>query len=329
MSMIKDQAARAASVNLDDDGPIMRGVQAPEREPKTAPGQLMSLQGKYREALDKIEQLQRGGTAMDLDLSRIIKVPGRQRPLNPDERAELKANLDKNPLAHPVTVLPETEAGFELLSGYNRVDIYEELGRTTIKAFVIDVEPAKVKALAFYANLLSPSLPDFMKYRGLKERQEETGFTNEQLVEESGMSKSTISRLFQFDDLPAAVHQVLEKNPFVLGATAAVGLSKAAAAGRGDLVLEAVNKLVEAAGNKQIKFTEENAVAYANVTKPAAAKPQARPELVVKQGKRNFAKLVVRGDQVTIKFADPSALPDDWAERFKTFIEQEIGKDAA
>jgi len=329
MSMIKDQAARAASVNLDDDGPMVRGVQAPEREPKTAPGQLMSLQGKYREALEKIEQLQKGGTAMDLDLSRIVKVPGRQRPLTPDERAELKANLDKNPLAHPVTVLPETEAGFELLSGYNRVDIYEELGRKTIKAFVIDVEPAKVKALAFYANLLSPSLPDFMKYQGLKERQEETGFTNEQLVEESGMSKSTISRLFQFDDLPPAVLQVLEKNPFVLGATAAVGLAKAAAAGRSELVLEAVNKLVEAAGNKEIKFTEESAVAYANGTKPAVAKPQARPALVVKQGKRNFAKLSVRGDQVTIKFADPSALPDDWAERFKAFIEQEIGKDVA
>lgn len=329
MTMLKEQAARAASVNLDDDGPVMRGAQAPEREPKTAPGQLMSLQGKYKEALAQIEQLQKGGIAMDLDLSRIIKVPGRQRPLTPDERAELKANLDKNPLAHPVTVLPETEAGFELLSGYNRVDIYEELGRATIKAFVINVEPAKVRALAFYANLLSPSLPDFMKYRGLRERQEETGFTNEQLAEESGMSRSTISRLFQFDDLPASVIQVLEKNPFVLGATAAVGLAKATAAGRGDLVLEAVKKLVEAAGDKQVKFTEENAVAYASATKPPAAKPQVRPELVVKQGKRNFAKLVVRGDQITIRFADPSALPEDWAERFKTFIEQEIGKDAA
>lgn len=327
MTMLKDQAARAASVNLDDDGPIARGAPVAEREPKTAPGQLMSLQGKYREALDKIEQLEKGGTAMDLDLSRIIKVPGRQRPLTPEERAELKANLDKNPLAHPVTVLPETEAGFELLSGYNRVDIYEELDRKTIKAFVIDVEPEKVKVLAFYANLLAPSLPDFKKYQGLKERQEETGFTYEQLEDESGISVSTISRLFQFDSLPAAAHQILDRNPFVLGATAAVGLARAAAAGRGDLVLQAVNKLVEAAGNKEIKFTEENAVAYANGAKPATAKPQARPELVVKQGKRNFAKLTVRGDQVTIKFADPSALPDDWAERFKRFIEVEIGKD--
>lgn len=329
MSLLRDQAARAAGVNLDDDVPPVRGAPVVDREPKTAPGQLMSLQGKYREALEKIAQLEKGGTAMDLDLSRIIKVPGRQRPLTADERAELKANLDKNPLAHPVAVLPETAAGFELLSGYNRVELYGELGRTSIKAIVIDVDPAKVKALAFYANLLSPSLPDFKKYQGLKERQEETGFTNEQLAEESGMSKSTISRLFQFDELPAPVLQVLDANPFVLGATAAVGLAKAAKAGRGDLVLEAVKKLVDAAGNKEIKFTEENAVAYANGAKPPAAKPQARPELVVKQGKRNYAKVIVRGDQVTIKFADPSALPDDWAERFKAFMEQEISKDAA
>lgn len=328
MSMQKDQAARAASVNLDDDEPPKPGGNNPSREPKTAPGQLMGLQGKYRDALTTIEALRKGGMAMDLPLSRIVKVPGRQRPLTPDERAELKANLDANPLAHPVTVLPETNAGYELLSGYNRVDLYEELGRETIKAIVIDVEPDKVEVLAFYANLLAPSLPDFKKYEGLKARRTRTGCTNTKLAEESGLSTSSISRLFQFDSLPASAIQILEANPFILGATAADSLAKAAKAGRGELVAEAVAKLAEAAENKEVRFTEENAVAYANGMKSASTRPPPAAPRVVKQGKRNYAKLIVRGDAVTIKFTDLSTSPEAWAEKLEAFLKSEIRKEA-
>lgn len=335
MSLREDQARKAASVNLDDIEPLQPGVAAEARMPRTAPGQLMGLQGKYQEALATIERLTKGGVPMELDISRLIRVPGRQRPLTPAERAELKANLKANPLIHPVTVLPETAAGFELLSGYNRVDLYEELGRTKILAIVIDVPKDTVEALAFYANLLAPSLPDFKKYEGLKARKAQTGFTLEQLSEESGMSMSTLSRLFQFEDLPTPALDILQKNPFILGATAASNLAKAAKAGRGDLVVEAVTKLADSAAaqlagqadSKETRFTEENAVAHANGVRPAAAKPQAAEPLVVKQGKRNFAKLMVRGDQVTIKFSDPTVSPGDWAARFEAFMKAEIAKD--
>jgi len=326
MSMQKEQAARAASVNLDDDELPKPSSFGLLREPRTAPGQLMGLQGKYREALATIENLRKGGAA-DLPLSRIVRVPGRQRPLTTDERAELKANLVANPLAHPVTVLPETEAGFELLSGHNRVEIYEELGRDTIKAIVIDVEREKVEVLAFYANLLAPALPDFKKYEGLKARQQQTGFSNSQLAEESGLSTSTVSRLFQFGSLPPAAIQILEANPFILGATAADSLAKAAKAGRADLVAEAVEKLAEAAGSNENRFTEENAVAYAMGMKPTATRPPPAEPLVVKQGKKNFAKLIVRGDAVTIKFADLSITPEEWAAKLERFLKSEIGKE--
>jgi ParB family chromosome partitioning protein len=293
----------------------------------------MSLQGKYQEALATIERLTKeGGVPLELPISRLVRVPGRQRPLTQEERADLKANLKANPLVHPITVLPETEGGFEVLSGHNRVDIYEELGRTTIRAIVIDVPRETVDALAFYANLLAPSLPDFKKFEGLKARKEQTGFTIEQLAEDSGVSKSTISRLFQFEDLPAGAHAILQKNPFILGASAAVGLAHAARAGRGDLVVEAVQMLADAAANpgaKEARFTEEKAVAHANGVKQTIARPVAPPPLVVKQGKRNFAKVQVRGDQVTVKFADPSVSASDWAAKFEALLKAEIAKAAA
>jgi len=328
MSVKQDQARKAAGINLDALGPLRQGAPAPTREPRTAPGQLMDLQSKYQEALATIERLSKGGVPMEVDISRLIRVPGRQRPLTPEERAELKANLAANPLIHPVTILPETSEGFELLSGYNRTDLYEELGRTKIPAVVIDVSKEVADVLAFYANL-APALPDYKKYEGLKALQAQHGYDQTALSKESGMSSSTISRLMQFDDLPAGAHEILRQNPFILGATAASGLAKASKAGRGDLVVEAVSKLAESAADedKKVRFTEENAVAHANGVRPAAPKPAAAAPLVVKQGKKNFAKLVVRGNRVTVELTDPTVSPDEWAAKFEAFMKAEIAKD--
>jgi ParB family chromosome partitioning protein len=328
MSLTKDQAQRAALIDLDALGPLRQGVPAEARQPRTAPGQLMDLQSKYQDALATIERLSKGGVPMEVDISRLIRVPGRQRPLTPEERAELKANLAANPLIHPVTILPETPEGFELLSGYNRTDLYEELGRTKIPAVVIDVSKEVADVLAFYANL-APALPDYKKYEGLKALQAQHGYDQTALSKESGMSSSTISRLMQFDDLPAGAHEILRQNPFILGATAASGLAKASKAGREDLVVEAVSKLAEAAADedKKVRFTEENAVAHANGVRPAAPKPAAAAPLVVKQGKKNFAKLVVRGNRVTVELTDPTVSPDEWAAKFEAFMKAEIAKD--
>lgn len=339
MSIRKDQAQRAASINLEDFEPLRPGAPAAPRQPRTAPGQLMDLQARYREALETIARLEKGGVAMEVDISRLIRVPGRQRPLTREERAELKANLKANPLIHPITILPETPEGFPLLSGYNRVELYEELGRTKIKAVLIEIPPETADALAFYANL-APTLPDYKKYEGLKALQVKNGYDQEQLSQESGMSSSAVSRLMQFDELPAEAHEVLRRNPFILGATAATRLASATKAGRGNLVVEAVNMLAEAASNenksveevgdeaKKTRFTEENAVAHANGVRPAAPKPAVAAPLVVKQGKKNFAKVVVRGNRVTVELADPTASPTEWAEKFEAYMKAEIAKGA-
>jgi ParB family chromosome partitioning protein len=128
--------------------------------------------------------------------------------------------------------------------------------------------------------------------------------------------------------LPAGAHAILAENPFILGATAASGLAKAAKAGRGDLVVEAIAKLAGSAadGDKKSRFTEENAVAHANGVRTAAPKPASAAPLVVKNGKKNFAKLVVRGNRVTVELTDPTVSPDEWAAKFEVFMKEEIAK---
>lgn len=49
------------------------------------------------------------------------RLPGRRRILSPTERAELKANLEKNSLTHPIVYLPLGNGKNEIVSGNNRV----------------------------------------------------------------------------------------------------------------------------------------------------------------------------------------------------------------
>lgn len=324
----KDQAARAASIELEPDPPRRQvALNAAPFEPRTAPGQTMDLMGKYRSALATIEELKsesHRGTPLDLAIREIYTVPGRKRTLSSTERAELKGNLAKNALMHPIVVRPRNERGYELVSGHNRVELYGELERETIRAVIVDIEDEKADVAAFYTNLMANALPDYLKYVGLKQRKEEAGFTFEELEEDSGLAQQVISRLFQFKDLPAAAHSILDEYPHILGATAATKLARAAAAGNAERVVEAVNLL--AGATKGSRFTEEKAVAYATGATPGSPVP-AVPERVVKSGKKVFCRMKARGDQVTMKFGD-QATADEWIAKFEKFIKDEMKKDA-
>lgn len=326
-SIASRQASFAAGINLDDDDtPPSQSAASIVRTPKTAPGQLMNLQAQLREAHALIAQLREGvnsGHAIELNLSEIYKVEGRQRNLTEQERTELKANLANNPLVHPVIVLPKNERGYELFSGYNRYDLYEELGRTKIRAVIQDFEADKANVLAFYTNLLAPELPDYAKYVGLKSRQEEAGFNQVQLSEESGLVPQSVSLLFNFERLPAAAREILDKTPHILGATAAKKLADAAEKGKADRVVEALKLL--AASTKENRFTEENAVQYANSSPNAAAKAPKAVETTIRQGAKHFCKIAPRANQVTFKFADEET-SQIWTKKFEEFMRAELKK---
>lgn len=313
--------AAAANISLEDEE-NNPGAPAPRPPPRTAPGQAMELQGRYQEALRKIEQLQQSagtGAPLDLAIADIYKVPGRQRKLTAAERAELKANLQQNVLMHPVVVLPKNEKGYELLSGYNRVEIYEELGRNTIKAVLGDIDAGKADVLAFYTNLLAPSLPDFEKFMGLKSRRDATGFTQEQLSEESGISPASMSRIFSFEGLPIDALDILAAHPHILGATSAAKLAQVSQK-TPELVVEAINMLAAPvpAGGK--RFTEAQAVAHVT---PKIAKAEKMAPVIIKDGRKVFCKIEQRGGALTLAFSDP-AEADEFKLKVQKLIDDEL-----
>lgn len=315
----RDEIARKASAITLDDEPNPSPTSAIFAQPRTAPGQLMGLQGKLKNALDEIERLKAQGSgngAIKIPVTEIFKIPGRQRVLSTDEKKELTANLTQHPLIHPIVVRPKSEQGYELISGHNRLDIYKELGRTEIDAFISDVEASSADLFAFYANLLSPSLPDFEKYTGFKRRQAETGMTQKDLAEEAGISVQKVSSLFAFGDLPPEAIDILSAQPHVLGADAAVKLARAGAGGRHEKVIEAVRRLAAL----EEGFTQAAAVQFVNALE---SKKQVKASPIeIRAGKQKFCTLDHRSNVVSVKFAKAEDA-ETWAKKFEQFLREQ------
>lgn len=306
---------KAATIDLEEDGASQPKAAA---APRTAPGQLMGLQGDYRRAQAKITELEHqldAAGSRELPLSEIYTVDERKRILTDEERAELKANLAQHDLIHPITVLPKNERGYELVAGHNRFEVYRELGKTHIKAVVQEVAPDKVELYAFYSNLLSPALSDYEKYLGFKKRKEESGLSQQELAKEAGVSPSTVSMLFRFADLPPQALELLKRQPGLLGRSAVAELADAAAGGREARVVEAVRQLSTNPG-----FTQGQAVAYAKKQEPEQSKKAA--SVVIKTGRSKFCQVDVRSNVVAIRFADPSTAAE-WSKKLEEFLRSE------
>ena len=173
-------------------------------ETKEAHARIADLEEKIASLMN------RHATDVELDLNSLVIKPGRRRKLSLEQFNELKTNLAHNPLATPVSVRALPDNRFELIAGHNRVEAFRELGRTTIRATVLDVSEDEASRLAFYTNLLSLKPTDYQQYLGFKQRIADSGMTLRELESESGVPRSKIGRLMAFEKLPPAILEALD-----------------------------------------------------------------------------------------------------------------------
>jgi ParB family transcriptional regulator, chromosome partitioning protein len=319
MSLTKDLAAKAATVTFTADD-AAKAAQRPIGPPRTAPGNMMDLQNKVTKQALEIAQLKealQSATAVKLPVSRLHEVTGRRRKLTPEQRAELKLNLEHHPLSQAISVTVRPDGDWDIVAGNNRVDIYKELGREEILGVVLDVPPDQIEQVAFFSNLLAPSLSDFEKFWNFKRLQETSGIARAQIAEAAGLSVAHTHRIFAFDGLPEAALTVLETRPERLGSTAAQKLAAAASAGRSEAVVAAIKRLVEDA-----EFTQDQAVA--SVAEKAPRPPTAET-LEVKSGKKKICTVVARNGVIGVRFTD-AALADRYAKEIHDFLQTRLGK---
>lgn len=305
VSIKERQANKAASINLDHDEPSSA---TPSRtEPRTAPGQLMNLQGKYAQALDENRHLQNRlneAIPSELLISELHEVAGRRRKLTEEQFRELTNNLQNNPLVTPITVRKVPMRGYEIVSGHNRVQAFKNLGRDRILAAVIESDDDQADLSAFYANLLQPDLPDFEKYLGFSEIESRyPNLTRASIASNAGVAASTITQLMSFGGLPTEVIKLLREKPEILGANAAQDFSKLNVLGKGRQVVEAIQKIVTG------ELDQSQAVKFASIDTTAKKRIKSGNSVRIKSGNSVYCELL-RADKVlriVFKSADEAA----------------------
>lgn len=235
----------------------------------------------------------------ELPLKDLHEVTGRRRHLTPEQFSELKTNLSNNPLTSPIAVRRREEGGYEIVAGHNRVQAYRELGRERIMSVVLQLTEDEADRSAFYSNLLSPSLPDFEKYMGLRARIEHGRLTQEQVAREAGILQQSVSLLMTFSGLPKAALTILESTPNkgLLGASAASKLAQITRNGKQGRVVDAVQQLVDG------KLSQAAAISFA--ARDDKIKPQTAPPLVIRSGKRSFCTFRSGEKDIRISFSEP------------------------
>ncbi len=316
----QDAAAKKAGPADPATPPLlMRALTAPGARALLQP-EFDRLQEEARQAKEQRDQVLAtlAANPVELELDRIIEVPGHRRRLSPEEFADLRANLEVQELVHPVVVrLVPTEQGaaeaeaaprYELISGYNRLDVFRVLGRRTIPVRVLGVDDAEVDGAAFWSNLLQPSLPDYEKYLGLKQYKERHDLSDAELARKAGVSKTLISFLMAFGKLPAEALEALESSPRALGANFAHRLAKATQNGRGPAVVEAINQLIAGEIKEQdeaVRRVEQGLSLQVNAgsdTPPASGRKVLASTVQFGNGPMTVCRMVSKGTSLRFEF---------------------------
>ncbi|WP_320533923.1 ParB/RepB/Spo0J family partition protein [Robbsia andropogonis] len=301
MSTASKQKMKAASIRLDDDlDDTSTNVPSP---PRTAPGQLMGLQGRVLNQQREIEELRAAlasakstGTSVEIPLDMLIEVPGRRRFLTSDQQTELRENLRSNRLVHPISVRPLDDGKFEIVSGHNRVDQYRALGRDKIRAVPEVTTAEEAAASAFFANLMQSELSDYEKFKGFKDMQERhPGMSQAAIAQSAGVRENVLTMLLSFGSLPSAAHKMLDERPDLIGANAAYALAGLTKEGKNDAVVQAIERLARG------EIDQSQAVRMA---KESGSKPKAKAvqTLKIRAGRATYCDLRISNKTLRIDF---------------------------
>ena len=282
-----------------------------------APSSLSYFSDELRETNEEMKELKKkAGQAIRIRMDLCDDGPYHAGALEQKRVQNLKANLKENGQSAPALLRVKEGGRYEIVAGRHRKAALLELGNSEWDAVIKDIDEDTAERLTFYDNLLAPSLNDYAKYLGFAKRRESKGFTLDQLAHESGVSRSTISRLLAFGNLPKEAIPEIDKAPEKITGLLAEQLSSLSTT-HGARVTEAVGLVV--------KGSLAPSKASAWVLDHNSAMKQKPLETVIKKGKSAYAKVVRRGEQVSIVFAN--SLDADEAEKLLIEFLTQRGKE--
>ncbi len=169
----------------------------------------------------------KAGSIHQVEISRIVANPFQPRTdFAPQALEELKQSIAENGLVTPVTVRSHNN-GYQLIAGERRLRAVQELGYTTIPAYVLEIhDERQMLEMALIENVQRENLNPVEEALGYQRLIDECDLTQEEVSQKVGKDRATIANALRLLKLPDAIQDSLRKGEVTAGhARALLGFS--------------------------------------------------------------------------------------------------------
>ena len=157
-----------------------------------------------------------------------------------EELNELAASIDANGLLQPILVRPGSAEGtYELVAGERRFRATKQLGWADIPAQVRTVDDRTLLVLALVENIQREALGPIEEAKGYGVLRDEFGFTQSEIADSVGKSRSAVANMLRLLLLPPSVRKMVEAGELTMGHARAL-LSLGDGVRAGDMAQRAV-----------------------------------------------------------------------------------------
>jgi ParB family transcriptional regulator, chromosome partitioning protein len=145
-----------------------------------------------------------------LELEQVQPDPRQPRQeIDEESLDELAASIKAHGLMQPITVRPNPEGeGYLIIMGERRLQACKRLGWEKIEGMVLrNVSEPKAFELALIENVQRVDLPPLDVAAGYERLIKEFGLTQEQVAEQVGVSRTSVTNLLALNRLPVRIRQ--------------------------------------------------------------------------------------------------------------------------
>ena len=145
---------------------------------------------------------------------------GRYQPrtnMHPDTLEELAESIKVQGVMQPVVVRPLGENRYEIIAGERRWRACQKAGLETIPAVIRDVSDKAAIAMALIENIQREDLNPMEEAFALQRLQDEFDFTQQEVADAVGKSRSTVANFLRLMNLSENVKTLLERGDIEMG----------------------------------------------------------------------------------------------------------------
>ena len=172
---------------------------------------------------NSVEELSTSAGAVKVKLTDIE--PNRDQPrkhFDEDALAELSESILKHGVLQPLLVRPMLDGSYQLVAGERRWRASRMAGLTEVPVVIKELTDAQVAELALVENVQREDLNPLEEANGYKELSEKYGYTQEEISEIVGRSRSAIANALRLLALPEEIQDMVMKGELSAGHAKAI-----------------------------------------------------------------------------------------------------------